>query len=393
MKAILGRSLLLLLGVKRIEIMDIILANLKNIPFLPKETIIDLLNEGKHFMRPYFHHACLQLATGKLVYSEKDDVRIPGMFSIKLAKFFSLNLTMEKLYFSSGPNHCLRVNLSFLQPTSRPTAANHVFLSFSGHYSRICVYPQFATFYMKIYISKTILFLLDAIFSVMDRNIVTNGHTTKWNGIHVIPYIMIKGEINIHSVMIQVSKINQIIIKITAMFNEEYLVYNGPGFLSPIISPREAAYHCSIFQCMLQILELQSPLNYSSFPIKHLSIDSDPSGSIASFSSNNCTNNPYIIYVTALPGLQVNVTVTKMIYTGDYLDSSVCKYGGIAAVEYLNNTYTDSYCFCENHDKYHSHSRSFYSRNSSFSFLLYWYKHYTEFFLPDWKYLLHNAHQ
>ena len=70
MKAILGRSLLLLLGVKRIEIMDIILANLKNIPFLPKETIIDLLNEGKHFMRPYFDNAYLELASGTLSYSE-----------------------------------------------------------------------------------------------------------------------------------------------------------------------------------------------------------------------------------------------------------------------------------------------------------------------------------
>ena len=240
--------------VKRIELLDIVLANLKDIPFLPKETIIDLLNEGKHFMLPYFDNAYLQLATGTLSYSEKDNVRIPGMFSIKLAKFFSLNLTMEKLYFGSGPNHCLRGNLSFLEPTSRPTAANHVFLSFCGHYSRICVYPQFATFYMKIYISKTILFLLDAIFSVMDRNIVTNGNTTKWNGIHVVSYIMIKGEINIHSVMIQVSKINQIIIGITTMFNKEYWVYNGPGFLSPIISPRDAAYHCSSFQCMLQII-------------------------------------------------------------------------------------------------------------------------------------------
>ena len=366
--------------VKRIKIVDIILANMKDIPFFPKETIIDFLNEGKHFMRSYSDNAYLQLATGTLSYSEKDNVRIPRMFSIKLAKFFSLNFTMEKLYFSSGPNHCLRGNLSFLEPTSRPTAANHVFLSFCGHYSRICVYPQFATFYMKIYISKTMLFLLDAIFSVMDRNIVTNGNTTKWNGIHVVSHIMIKGEINIHNFMIQVSKTNQVMIRMATKFSEKYLVYNGPGFLSPIISPRDAAYHCSSFQCVLQILELQSPLNYSSFPIKHLSIDLDPSGSIASFSSNNCTNNPCIIYVTALPGLQVNATLTKMIYTGDYLDSSMCQYGGIAVTEYLNNTYTDSYCFCENHDKSHSNSRSFYSRNSSFSLVLYWYKHYTEFF-------------
>ncbi len=92
--------------------------------------------------------------------------------------------------------------------------------------------------------------------------------------------------------------------------------------------------------------------------------------------THDCQKRPCALYVFAEPFVQVNVTVTSIIYVGD--ESQTCQFGGLVAGEVLSHDYKESVTLCTNLNSSLEHSRSFYSFNSSLILVLYWYEQYSE---------------
>ena len=183
----------------------------------------------------------------------------------------------------------------------------------------------------------------------------------------------------------EIKKIYHVMLRFHQNTVDRYLVYDGPGINSPTICKRNNIYQCSSFKCVVQVLNNSTITNYS---LKYNSslLKSDQtynlydSEDVITFTSNKCTQIPCVIQITAPTSPQVNVPVTKITYVCHYLDSSLCQYGRIVVFEKTKDNYEERYIFCENHHKHHNHSRSFYSRNSSLTLVLYCYHPYCELY-------------
>ena len=66
-----------------------------------------------------------------------------------------------------------------------------------------------------------------------------------------------------------------------------------------------------------------------------------------------------------------------MTYVGVDFKRPSCYYGGLISGEHFNRKYIESSAVCQPLDGSKIQSRSFYSYNSSFIIVLYWYKHYS----------------
>ncbi len=90
-----------------------------------------------------------------------------------------------------------------------------------------------------------------------------------------------------------------------------------------------------------------------------------------------CSSGLCVISFTTFHSQQINVTTTAMSFTVKSTFSG-CKYGGLVAIEKLNDKYLESNTLCTNHNGSENHNRSFYSHNSSLTLIMYQFFRYSK---------------
>ena len=326
--------------------------------------------------------------SGRILYTKDHEYMTPLVYRVKLNSHLSMNFSIQMLYFASSPKHCLNGYLLFLRPLSTSGDINKgimkAFLRYCGYYSQTNIYPEFNIFFIEIIALDYIDVFIDVLVSVLDKHksvTIPSGISSQL----IISSLWIIKEKYIISYFIQMRKIYNIKIRrFHQIVLERLNIYDGPGFKSPVVDRINGFYICSTFQCVAKLLTRFKPglvhmiLHYNaSLLIKHFSYSLHNLTDIDSFSTDMCIQMPCVIKITVPPHFQINATVINLVYEYNHFDISVCQFGGIAAYENVRSAFIERYVYCGNYNQTLNNSKSFYSNESTFIIIFYWYKGYS----------------
>ena len=156
---------------------------------------------------------------------------------------------------------------------------------------------------------------------------------------------------------------NYISLNLLNLLNDLAIVYDGPGYLSPVLRSNSGFLQTSTFQCVVQIYVHQNRSNQ-----KHLSFTSYglPVTKIPTiYKANIIQINTCVLLLNAIHSNKINATITAMTYKDVDYNIPHCKYGGMTSGEYFNKKYMNSSSMCQPHDGSRKQSRSYYSYNNS----------------------------
>ena len=304
-------------------------------------------------------------------------------------KRLSLNLTFDTLFFASGYHDCHLGNLSVFELVYLGASKiAHLSHSFCGYHSEFSLYPEQSSLVVSVSVRLNIFFVLDATFSVMDSNLVKSFH--KSNCSYKCPFssIYIFSSWMVSFYLVQVKKTHKIRLKFPQKYFTWHLVYDGPGLMSDILNanmnsnPKAHIYSCSSFQCLAKILTNHVEiflLNYSSVQLPVMLRKEIQSTGYFTIHGTQCTTVPCLVLLFAPYDFQVNVTILTISYKSISVElpNSGCRYGGLIFAEEFNHEYLENVPFCKNHNSSEDVSRSYYSRNSTLTMVLYTYDKYS----------------
>ena len=301
-------------------------------------------------------------------------------WSFNLDKNISLNITFKSIYFTSRSEDCIGGNLAVYNLRSKQEA-----FIYCGHHSTFSLYPKFNNINIDISVAESVFIILNASYSVMDIDFVINNPIV-YGFIHsesvkLLSNHLIKSEHLLSTYLIQVFRINSISLEYLNLLNYTTVVYDGPGFLSPIIKSNSGFYQTSTFHCMVQCFGQWNEsntvhFNYTSHQLQNTWKITIHNKYFVAIPIYNCTLNVCVLFLNTRSDSKINGTIINMTYTGVDCNRPNCYCGGLVSGEHFNGKYMQSSAVCQPLDGSKIQSRSFYSYNSSFIIVLYWYKHY-----------------
>ena len=179
--------------------------------------------------------------------------------------------------------------------------------------------------------------------------------------------------------LIKVPKLYQIIISSSDL--SHFYVFDGPGFIFPVINSSMKFIVTSTFQCIVQQLIKQN----NTEEMKQLSFVAKSRKSISYLHirdnytflnfTGDCLSLVCVTHILTEDGYQINFTIYDLFHNNPL--NFGCLFWGMVVVEEFNNTFQESVIMCEQFHEFNYTtlaSRSFYSLNSSLFLIIYNYE-------------------
>ena len=195
-----------------------------------------------------------------------------GMISISLPSY-KIGSKSFKYYFNLSP--VIRLNLTFVLLHLRDVLINCQYdklevenlmqteskYKYCGYHTNFNLYPDMHIFFVTITLTLRKPFDLKAIFSVTDNKLIVNPLDEPNNEkrifffIHFLCYEVAR-EYYLRSFLVSTVKIYKVQIYIVNPQENNYVIYDGPGYRFDILNKRGGKFHfvASTFQCLLQFL-------------------------------------------------------------------------------------------------------------------------------------------
>ncbi len=314
--------------------------------------------------------------TGLLLH-KKDSIFV---CLILLNRNLAINLTFHTLTFSQ-----IQCNAAIVKISN--TESRKCSFKFCGQHSKFMVFPQFPSIRITVAMVTSVFVYCSVIvlFQVMTADLVkTIKHQsvdTAFIGLKHWSVVKIHNESVMSVCFIVTPKIEFLVLERPFFPLQMFVIHDGPGYLSPIITFNKNKLKTSSFQCSMLWRQGASSITedilcfFSQMLQTTTNIYAHNTANL-SFSSNQLSVNPVIIIVIPYQSFLVNVTVTSMRFVGQ--ESFICKYGGFVAVEIIGSKHTEHDTICTNFVSFAG--KSFYSSKSSLTIMLYWYQYYSAIF-------------
>ena len=175
--------------------------NIENALFLQYKFVTYFVEKSKAVLPLYYytHGSKIKMASGKMYFSTtvksqlwehlhyyKDDYYFQFAATFSTDRKLSLNLTFHGLYFSRTHINSKTANLSLYELGSENET--QLSLSYGGYHAGFSIYPRKGSCLLITSVQVLILLVLNATFSVMDSNLVTTFHTTKYSQINLFSF-------------------------------------------------------------------------------------------------------------------------------------------------------------------------------------------------------------
>ena len=330
-----------------------------------------------------------------------------GMFSYKNLKYnvlhFSfyiersqmLNLTFDIIYFPVEPAVCHKHHLFITNYTGSfyysYNVSSYWRRIFCGHYSPFNFYPPVKPVTIGLFhdsIDNTMQ--LKCRYMVMDKNVVININKAKVNirdlrkgrnnGFESdLTYISFysKSQVILRNFLLKTVVTYKLSINFDILSSSQFLVIDGPGFLSPALTINNKMATTSTFQCIVQTLKTIRNGKQTNSTFRYYSSAITVYNTIIIKKSNytlslpiNYHRNPDIYYIYSQFGY-VNVTISGYKSEPDLYPH--CTYGGIHFAKNISSKHRDDKTLCNNY----SLQRSVYSQWSLLILAYYQYREYT----------------
>ena len=303
----------------------------------------------------------------------------------KLDSHLRLNITFYVLDLNYDENSNMNITIQSI------LHKNSAFV-YKGHHSIFSVYPPYSQLNIILFTDWFNLFyVLNMTYIVIEKGLLMSSSTgistrydfTRKNDAislydikNLRPNLIYKLGTNlVLTYFICVRKSHFIIFEMSDSVLKKNIVYDGPGFLSPVLKNHKLQTTSS-FQCILQIILSSSLYNYSQsfhsmvFPISIMYKVQNEINNVLHFPNKECSRNTCVVFLSTNYGHQVNITVDQFKTSGNFDPS--CKYAGLVLAEQFSNS--DSDTICKSYGP--SYKPSLYSSNSSIFMIFYWYKRY-----------------
>ena len=335
---------------------------------------------------------CIQYKITKYVNSNTDmnpKLTIHNIFIVTCRQVWTfnldprikLNLTFHTIYFSSGSNNCHAGNV-----TVENISSDEESFLYCGYHSMFNLYPKWAVIDIVFSADKFSHFKINVSFSIIDPNLIisipVSKNVTKISKIHIGSIFNLENKQTLLSYSIVVERIKFIILHVNEYLVQKYIIYDGPGYLSEMVSKFQNIYKTSTFQCLIHVLEETNFLPKMNFEVKFSAKQLNISVRLHTDEFNiihapfpTCHRNPCLLLIETIPGQHINITIYKLLYQG--FTSFTCCHGGLVTGELINNKFKKSLTVCESIDIFKGESRNLYSSSSSLILILYWYKYYS----------------
>ncbi len=298
-------------------------------------------------------------------------------YSFKLFWKLTLNITVDQLFLSSGNFDCKESKLMIWTPDTETW--------YCGHHSRFFIFPPDWRCDIVLVHMQRVLFLLDSSFFVIDSFHTLSHHFVEGNPFSsylvVFSYLFweVDGEI---ICTINVNIAERIMIE-RSFLAQMFHVFDGPGFLSPLVQEKNRTLSCSSFICVViwktqkQTMKNQRIKYISIENVVHTKILVDSSYLLSMNSRHLSDNNVIIVRFSASEGLRLNASLIDLTYVGasvvlhdHVLSGPVCTNAGLVighSIKFDNQEQR----LCTNFSLAIGYSRSFYSTGSSMNVLLF----------------------
>ncbi len=306
------------------------------------------------------------------------------VWTFALHSSLRLNITFDTILFSS-PN-CGQANVTVF--------SSDKFL-FCGHVSSLQLFLSESRAQMILHVLTDVHFKLNALFSVIDPNMIHTFSTHKAKTIRKVTKIEelykqrrltidkdivvgLKRNFWIYIFFIKVRKAFSVLIAAAASWLP-LTVFDGPDTTCNVSEKRQNVYISSTFQCTVkkETTGQFTPSKKLDFVSKlinvMLSVGIHQIQAIT-LPRHICSEQVCAVHIWTEPAFQVNTTVTRLTHEGE--KSITCSYGGFVVAENLVGDYKESATLCEPQEGSSKYNRNFYSFNSSVLAILYWYKHH-----------------
>ena len=292
-----------------------------------------------------------------------------------------INITFNEIYFFSiyNTSSYVLIHKFLTYYADHSCKRTHISIQsvFYGHFGSFNYFPKFTTFVILFcteysYDGET---WIDLSFTLMSENFIQNIKSTKINE-NVIPLlsytINTSMKIFAQSFSIKVIKLNRIVINIANIKNQNYIIFDGPGFNTKTLKIQNSIIKTSTFQCIIQVidhLEIQrnTILEYYSIPIQNCITVTNVNFYLLVMPDTRCINSPIVINIHRNISHQTNITIVEWNYI--HASNSSCIFGAMTFIE-DNNREKTTMC------NYFLTARSFYFTNSSVNVVIYWYENY-----------------
>ena len=263
---------------------------------------------------------------------------------------------------------------------------------FCGYHSNFNLYPDMHEFYVIVSLQLMKQFDLDAIFSITDRQFISNPlnlspYTKKLLFfIQLICYKIVR-KYYLPSFHISIIKIYRLKIDIVKPKENNYVIYDGPGYRFDILNKYQEKSHflASTFQCLLQFL-LMFEFEWKTHDLffyglvygnnNFLQKIHPGSGVIIQIPFIDCLSNFCVHSFHQPEGFSLNITVLNMKVSSP--ETSYCLFQGLNFGEIWEFPYSTIDELCAEFQTPSEASRtSYYTRRSLLYVVLYWYKGYT----------------
>ena len=333
-----------------------------------RSSLIDTLKQGTN---EYFIYFSTKLFRKKPFFK--------FMWRLNINKMLSLNITFDNIYLLNL--HCS----SYLDIFNEKNVGE--IFKFCGQNAKVSVFPKFTNVIIKVFLKQHDYpaYSIVGSFSIMDKRLITSTQIPETSkkkdsvhfGVKLEEILLFKNDIVMFYLWIHVYKDHNVVITHMSSDSQKIKLFDGPGFLSTLLSPRGKLYHCSTYQCTAQVLHIwgnfELVLNHSATELGiHASFYN--THTYVSLPNPNCSSSVCILNIKFDHGYKVNVTLQSMVFQGE--NSAYCKYGGLSLIEFINEEYNENVALCRN-DFSNNIKRRFYSVSSSLKMVLYWYEPYS----------------
>lgn len=342
------------------------------------------------------------ISSFQLVVSTVNGERLTKFWKIwhlKPAKLIAINLTIDEIYFSTAPGGCQRGRMDishFWSPQNKSSL-----FQFCGYHSTLSLFLNNRHVAVELCLVQSVLFVVDISFSAIDQHTQQTMHSLsqKESIGDTVSHLSCSTSTKESHFKITVRKDKRIFLRVSQEQQMTFTVYDGPGLWSSVCQQFTIAnltwsnFTCvtSTFQCTVTTMDWISS-SFHFINVLHFSLyDYFPRHNIIegvtttrfSLPNSQCDMNSCKVTVSvhlldwADTNLNLNLTVTKLTTTKNYIDGRVCVLSGLLTVETDGNSFKESDVLCTAHSAVNAQSRSFYSFGLRTTVVLFWYKHYS----------------
>ncbi len=291
---------------------------------------------------------------------------------LQLFRELRMTFYFDTIYFALSPVECLKGNLTIFQYFSNSS------YFYCGQQSSFYLNPQRNKFCIRILVMNKIPYRVNTSFLVMDKNLIETVQDFHFTQMPNSSILIRKRDI-VLSYIIQVKKVNKILLQFAHLLFGKYVVYDSPKFSSILLESTDKTFTSSTFQCLVQFVTERESLSGIFFTYSpqnltfiNISLTSNLS-TIMNIPKYNCNKSLYAFSVAVPLYHHVNVTILNMSFEGQ--NTMTCAHGGLALLEKFEPSYSEVITFCDSHNGAVSQSRSIFSETSTFFFVLYWYSY------------------